>query len=117
MNLIKLGFYGLILGLVFGSFVFVVTMQIPFLVALLLHRAGISILGIIASIVLLELLVIASLLPICIEARNNFTILLKEKLDLQEDLNSLNEKLAKACGLLAGLTLVLQSANFMFSVA
>lgn len=116
MNLLKLGFYGMVLGLVFGSFVFIVTIHLPFLLALSLYRAGVSSFGIIASVVIIELLVTASLLPICIEARDNFSVFLKEKLSLPEDLNSLNENLASSCGLLAGLTLVLESVNFMFDV-
>lgn len=117
MNLIKLGFYGMALGLVFGSFVFIVTMQIPLLLALFLYRAGVSSFGIIASVVITELLMTASSVLLCVEVRNNFSIFLKEKLELQEVSDSFNENLAKACGLLAGLTLVLQSANFMLDVA
>lgn len=108
MNLLKLGFYGMVLGLVFGSFVFVVAMQIPFQVALFLHQAGVSVAGIVASVVIVGLLMTASSVLLCVEVRNNFSFFIKEKLELQEDLYSLNENLAKACGLLAGLTLVLK---------
>lgn len=117
MNLMKLSFYGMVLGLVFGSFVFIISVQIPLQVALFLHRAGVGISEITASVVIVGLLLTASSTLLCIKVRNNFIVYLKEKLELQEDSNNYNENLAKACGLLAGLTLVLKSAIFMFKVA
>lgn len=117
MYLLKLSFYGMVLGLIFGSFVFVVSMQIPFQVALFLHRTGISIAGIIASLVIVGFWSTASSVLLCIKVRNNFSVFLKEKLEMQEDSNSYSENLAKACGLLAGLTLVLESVNLIFNVA
>jgi len=115
MNLLKLGFYGMILGLVFGSTILTTMIQLPFLVAHILHQASVNKIGIIAGFFIVELLATASLLWICVEIRNDFSTFLQSKLNLQEDLYSLNEKLVKACGVLAGLNLVFQ-IHLLFDV-
>lgn len=114
MNLIKLGFYGMILGLVLGSTILTATIQLPFLIVHILHQASINKIGIIAGFFIVELLATASLLWICVGMSNNFSTFLKEKLRLQEDLNSVSENLVKACGVLAGLNLVFANLSYYF---
>ncbi len=102
MKWIKLGFYGMILGLVFGSFVFILTMQIPFSIALFLHRASVSSFGIIASVFIIELLAVASSVWVCVEMRKNFSTFLQSKLNLQEDLIAkfINDSSVNICAIL-----------------
>lgn len=111
MKWVKLGFYGTVVGLVFGSTILTTMIQLPFLVAHILHQASVNRFGIIAGFFTIQLLGTASSLWICVEIRNNFSTFLKEKLQLQEELYSLNENLVKACGVLAGLNLVFASAT------
>ncbi len=115
MKWVKLGFYGTVVGLVFGSIVFTLSIRLPFLVALLLKFAGFSSLKIIASIIIIEFLAVASSTWLCMKLKNNYIILLQSKLNLQQNLDSLNENLVQACGLLAGLNLVFQ-IHLLFDV-